>query len=101
MLDVTCETLLRSLPSLKSGAMNIAGRDILFNRTGGTGNLAQMTFTLRRLVDVLDHGGQALADYISSCQVPHKWSAFSSRFERGMLLFRGSLRLSLKSTWAK
>jgi hypothetical protein len=85
MLDITCETLLRALPSFKPGAINIAGRDIVFNNVEKAGDLAQTTFTLRRLVDVLNHGGQALADYISSSQASFKWNAFISPAERGEL----------------
>jgi hypothetical protein len=44
MLDITCETLLRALPSFKPGAINIAGRDIVFNNVEKAGDLAQTTF---------------------------------------------------------
>jgi hypothetical protein len=93
MLDTTCDTLLQSIPSFESNFCQMAGKDIAFNQIGDTGDLAQTTYTLQILVDVLVHGGQALATHISSTRAPSPWTTLCE--DRGKSLLADDLCYSL------
>jgi hypothetical protein len=70
MLEVTSNLLTILLPSEKLTSMEIAGKDVAYNAIGKEADLPQITYTLQKLSDILQHGNQSLANDIGNLQVP-------------------------------
>jgi hypothetical protein len=70
MLDVITIRLGMLLPVTKRNSINIADYEINVDYLGKRGDLKQIAYVLEKMSDVLDHGGQLLANHLASSAVP-------------------------------